>query len=67
MGRRRCFQYWLNMGIKFLSLKKTKDHLQQQNINTDGEQLRVFDKLNIAEEIVANSNQIENIHFLMQI
>ena len=32
-------------------------------INTDGEQLRVFDKLNIAEEIVANSNQIENIHF----
>ena len=52
------------MGIKFLSLKKTKDHLQRQEfINTDGEQLRVFDKLNIAEEIVANSNQIENIHF----
>ena len=32
-------------------------------INTDGEQLRVFDKLNIAEEIVANSNQIEKVHF----
>ena len=32
-------------------------------INTDGEQLRVFDKFGLAEKIVENSNQIEKIHF----
>ena len=32
-------------------------------INTDGEQLRIFDKFGLAEKIVENSNQIEKIHF----
>ena len=32
-------------------------------INTDGEQLRVFDKFGIADKIVKNSNQIEKVHF----
>lgn len=32
-------------------------------INTDGEQLRVFDKFNIAKTIVENSNQIERVIF----
>ena len=32
-------------------------------INTDGEQLRVFDKFDIADKIVKNSNQIEKVHF----
>ena len=32
-------------------------------INTDGEQLRVFDKFDIGNKIVKNSNQIEKVHF----
>ena len=32
-------------------------------INTDGEQLRVFDKFDIGKKIVKNSNQIERVHF----
>ena len=32
-------------------------------INTDGEQLRIFDKFGLAEKIIENSNQIEKIHF----
>ena len=32
-------------------------------INTDGEQLRVFDKFDIGNKIVENSNQIEKVHF----
>ena len=28
-------------------------------INTDGEQLRIFDLFNLAEKVIANSNQIE--------
>ena len=32
-------------------------------INTDGEQLRIFDQFNLAEKVIANSNQIEKVHF----
>ena len=32
-------------------------------INTDGEQLRIFDQFNLAERVIANSNQIEKVHF----
>ena len=28
-------------------------------INTDGEQLRIFDQFNVAERVIANSNQID--------
>ena len=51
-------------GYQVLIIEKNKGPSPTARaINTDGEQLRVFDKLNIAEEIVANSNQIENVHF----
>ena len=32
-------------------------------INTDGEQLRIFDQFNLAKRVIANSNQIEKVHF----
>ena len=32
-------------------------------INTDAEQLRVFDKFGIANMVVENSNQIDKVHF----
>ena len=32
-------------------------------INTDGEQLRTFDQFNLAKRVIANSNQIEKVHF----
>ena len=32
-------------------------------INTDGEQLRIFDQFNLSERIIDNSNQIEKVHF----
>ena len=32
-------------------------------INTDAEQLRVFDKFGIANTVVENSNQIDKVHF----
>ena len=32
-------------------------------INTDVEQLRIFDQFNLAEKVIANSNQIEKVHF----
>ncbi len=32
-------------------------------INTDGEQLRTFDKLGIAEKVVENSSEIHRVHF----
>ena len=32
-------------------------------INTDGEQLRIFDQFNLAEKVISNSNQIEKVHF----
>ena len=31
-------------------------------INTDGEQLRIFDQFNLAEKVISNSNQIEKVH-----
>ncbi len=32
-------------------------------INTDGEQLRTFDRLNIAEKVVENSAEVHRVHF----
>ena len=32
-------------------------------INTDGEQLRTFDRLGIAEKVVENSNEVHRVHF----
>ena len=32
-------------------------------INTDGEQLRTFDRLNIAEKVVENSTEVHRVHF----
>lgn len=32
-------------------------------INTDGEQLRTFDRLNIAERVVENSSEVHRVHF----
>lgn len=32
-------------------------------INTDGEQLRTFDRLNIAEKVVENSTEVNRVHF----
>ena len=32
-------------------------------INTDGEQLRTFDRLGIAEKVVENSHEVQCVHF----
>ena len=51
-------------GHEVLVIEKNNGPCQTARaINTDGEQLRVFDKINIAEKIIKNSNQIEKVHF----
>ena len=51
-------------GLKVLVIDKSNGPSPTARaINTDGEQLRVFDKFDIGNKIVKNSNQIEKVHF----
>ena len=59
-----CSLLLANHGYKVLIIDKNIGPSRTAKaINTDGEQLRVFDKFDLAERIVNNSNQIEKIHF----
>ena len=59
-----CSLLLANHGYKVLIIDKNIGPSRTAKaINTDGEQLRVFDKFDLAEKIVNNSNQIEKIHF----
>ena len=59
-----CSLLLAQYGLNVLVIDKNNGpSLTARAINTDAEQLRVFDKFDIGNEVVKNSNQIEKVHF----
>ena len=59
-----CSLLLAQYGLNVLVIDKNNGpSITARAINTDAEQLRVFDKFDIGNEVVKNSNQIEKVHF----